>query len=426
MNRILPSEQLKQEIEDLLAGRLEGADDLLSELIRKGTQKLLQESLEQEAKDYLGRDYYERKTCERKGYRNGYEPKRLKTAEGLINLLMPQIRNTDEPYRRQLLDKISGQSEEFKRLVTEMYVRGLSTRDIESVFQNEEGQSYLSKSAVSEITDSLNDDYEAFIARDLSQYDVVYLFVDAVYESLRLNYAAKEGLFCAWGILSNGHKVMLHLALGNRESSENWKEFFEHMQRRGLRVPLLIISDGNPGMLNAIDASFPLSKRQRCLFHKLSNIANKLPKEGLDEVMPEIRSCYYAQDQELARQLAIKIIDRFAKKYPSAMKCFQDDFEACIAFLEFPKGHHKFIRTTNLLERCFEEQKRRTKVIPRFLGEQSAIKLVFATLIRVSERWRKIKMTSFDLALLRNIRSLYSKHQAADANEEFISMKLAA
>lgn len=425
MNRILPSEQLKKEIEDLLAGRSEGIEDLLSELIRKGTQKLLQESLEQEAKDYLGRDYYERKVEERKGYRNGYEPKRLKTAEGLIHLLMPQLRDTEQPYRSELLERVSGQSEELKRLVTEMYVRGLSTRDIESVFQNEEGKSYLSKSAVSEITDSLNDDYEAFIARDLSQYDVVYLFVDAVYESLRLNYAAKEGLFCAWGILSNGHKVMLHLALGNRESSENWKEFFEHMQRRGLRIPLLTVSDGNPGVLNAIEASFPLSKRQRCLFHKLSNIANKLPQEGLDEVMPEIRSCYYAQDQEQARLMAAKLIDCFAQKYPSAIKCFQDDFEACIAFLEFPKGHHKFIRTTNLLERCFEEQKRRTKVIPRFLGEQSAIKLVFATLIRVSERWRKIKMTSFDLALLRNIRCLYGKHQA-DTNEEFISMKLAA
>ena len=181
MSRILPSEQLKQEIEDLLAGRSEGAENLLSELIRKGTQKLLQESLEQEAKDHLGRDYYERKACDSKGYRNGYEPKRLKTGEGLIKLFMPQLRDTKEPYRSKLIDKISGQSEELKRLVTEMYVRGLSTRDIESVFQNEEGKSYLSKSAVSELTDSLNDDYEAFIARDLSQYDLVYLFIDAVY-----------------------------------------------------------------------------------------------------------------------------------------------------------------------------------------------------------------------------------------------------
>ena len=216
---------------------------------------------------------------------------------------------------------------------------------------------------------------------------------------------------------------MLHIGLGNRESFENWREFFRHMVSRGLRIPLLVVSDGAPGLIKAVAECFPENRRQRCLFHKVSNIRNKLPQEAIDEVLPQIKSAYYQTEEEIARLYASKLIDTYAGKYPSAIKCFQEDFEACLQHMHFPAGHQKQLTTTNLLERSFEEQKRRTKVIPRFFDEKSCLKLVYATMVRVSQKWRRVKMSDYDLTILRNLRKLYGWEEN---DEGYISKKAAA
>ena len=276
MEKIQPSDRISKEISELLQGGCDKSEDLLTLLINKSVRKIIQESLEQEIRDYLGRDYFERNANSRKGYRNGYEPKTLKTAEGPMHIEVPQLRNTDSPYRSELLKHIRTRSSELERLATEMYVRGLSTRDIEDTFKRDDGACLISKDGVSQITASLTEEYKRFCQRDLSNYDVVYLFVDGVYESLRLTFGAKEAILCAWGILSDGRKMLFHIALGNKECYDSWNDFFRNMISRGLRMPLLVISDGAPGLIKAIDSCFPKSKWQRCLVHKLRNIANKL------------------------------------------------------------------------------------------------------------------------------------------------------
>jgi len=128
---------------------------------------------------------------------------------------------------------LRGNSDVLEYLVTQMYSRGLSTRDVEDAFRDPlTGEMLLSRSAVSEITDSLWDDYKAFCERDLSQFPVEYLFVDAIYESLRRQGNVKEALLCAWGICRDGRKVLLHLELGNKESTVAWRDFFRAMQAR--------------------------------------------------------------------------------------------------------------------------------------------------------------------------------------------------
>ncbi|MBK9335018.1 MAG: IS256 family transposase [Ignavibacteria bacterium] len=370
--------------------------------------------------------YYERRSEEEpaEGYRNGYETRKFKTAEGKIAVEVPQLRNTDEPHSSQILKLLGQRTAELERLVTEMYVRGLSTRDVEDLLKTQDGELLLNRSSVSEVTSSLNEEYQKFINRDLSRYDLIYLFVDGVYESLRRISGRKEAILCAWGILATGEKIMLHLSLGNKENYESWKEFFREMLSRGLRVPMLVISDGAPGLTKAIDDCFPESMRQRCIAHKLRNISNKLNDQGQEELMPLIRNVYYSTSEKVAKLSATEIINEYSSTYPAAIKCFQEDLDCCVNFMKFPKGHYQFIRTTNLLERTFEEQKRRTKVIPRFFDEKSCIKLVFGTLIRVSNKWKRIKMNQLDLTLLKNMRSLFGWKDNSDDN--FISKKYAA
>jgi putative transposase len=424
MKKVPPSEQVSKEIKAILAGQIGANEDLLDVVIEKSVQMVVQKVLEQEVQDYLGRGYYERSDESREGYRNGYEPKRVKSAEGEIPLKVPQVRDSGETYRSEVVKQLSRMSPQLKHLAVEMYARGLSTRDIEEAFRDpQSGRRMLSKDAVSELTEELWEEYEQFCQRDLSGYDVVYLFADAVYESLRQQAGMKEAILCCWGITSGGHKVLLHIGLGNKESYQSWVEFFRHMIARGLRMPLLVVSDGAPGLIKAIAECFPESRRGRCLFHKLQNIRNKLPQAAIEEVLPKFRSAYYQTDQEMAKLYAAKLIDEYTASYPSAVKCFQDDFDACIQHMAFPAGHHKHLRTTNILERGFLEQKRRTKTIPRFFTEKSCLKLVYATMIRASQKWRRIKMSEFDLSLLRNLRMLYGWKE----NESgFISKETAA
>jgi transposase-like protein len=406
MNRIPPSQTIRKKTEELLNQGLAGEGDVTGLIFRLGVERLAQELLEQEVTDYLEREHYQRRRPEQehRGYRNGYEPRRIRTAEGEIRVQMPQVRDAPQTYRSQLMTFLRGNSEVLERLAVEMYARGLSTRDIEAALAEATGDHLLSRTAVSQITEVLWADYEAFAERDLSGFEVEYLFLDAVYESLRKQAGLKEGVLVAWAICTDGRKVLLHLALGNKESYHNWLDFLRGMVARGLQAPIQTTTDGSPGLIRAVEEVFAHSLRQRCLAHKTRNVLDKVPDSARHEVKAMVQASYYAPNQDVARMIAAEVLDTYQNRYPAAMRSFQDDWEACIAYLRCPAVHHKRIRTTNLLERSFLEERRRTKVIPRFFTEKSCIKLVFATLWRASQRWQGVKMSEFERQQLKLLR----------------------
>jgi putative transposase len=407
MNRIPPSEKIRKQINRIMQGDWENEEDLITKLLHLGAQRIAQEVLEQEVTDYLGRDHYEhqREGQEHRGYRNGYRQAAMDTAEGRVPLQVPQVRESPEPYRSKLIEFLRGNSDVLERLAVEMYTRGLSTRDIEDAFQEVTGDMLLSRTAVSALTDQLWADYEAFCERDLSCFQVEYLFLDGVYESLRRLAGVKEGILVAWGICRDGQKVLLHMALGSKESYSAWQSLFRDMQGRGLNVPVLIATDGAPGLIRAVEEAWPKSLRQRCLAHKMRNVIDKVPDHASAEVKAMVKSAYYAPNREVAEMIAKDLMDRYQDLYPSAMKAFTDDLEACWAYLRCPSIHHRRIRTTNVLERAFVEQKRRTKVIPGFWTEKSCLKLVFATLWQTSQRWRGVRMSEFEQQQLLQLRA---------------------
>jgi putative transposase len=409
MRKVPPSDVLRDEINRSLADGVQDGTDLLSHLAHLGLGYLVQQALEQEQEDFLGRGRYERRG-EGIGdrpprYRNGYEQGTLRTAEGEVGVRVPQVRGiSSSPYRSRLMEFLGGNSEALERLVVEMYARGLSTRDVEECFRDEiSGELMISRSAVSEITDRLWEDYRAFCERDLSGIEVEYLFLDAVYESLR-RYGAKEGILAAWCITTEGRKALLHLAVGNKESEACWVGFLRDMVGRGLRMPTSVTSDGAPGLVNAIEEVFSKSLRVRCWYHKMSNIRSKLPAEGAEEVLAHARAVRDAPTHEAGEAQAASLIERFGEIYPAAIKSFAEDLEASLAHLKLPVRHRINVRTTNLLERSFVEERRRTKVIPRLMGEKSAMKLVFATLIRVSERWSRVSISELERQQLKLLR----------------------
>ena len=270
MERIPASERTREKLKALMEGRSEAADSR-SELVRQAARLIFEEALEGEARDTLGRDYYARGASPGSGYRNGYRTGREKSAEGTIEYSAPQIAVRAEPLDSRIRKAIAGRTEALETLAVEMYARGLSTRDIEALFCDGAGKSLLSRTAVSEVTERLWAEHQAFASRDLSEFEVLYLFVDGIAERLHPG-RPREAVLSAWGIVSDGKKVLLGLAPGTKEDTASCKEFLQDLRRRGLGDPLLVTSDGAPGLVRAIEECFPRSLRQRCLAHKMRNL----------------------------------------------------------------------------------------------------------------------------------------------------------
>jgi putative transposase len=410
MERIPASERTREQLKALMEGKAEAIESN-SDLVRLAARLIIEEALEGEAEDALGRGYYARGAAPGAGYRNGYRTGRLKSAKGPIEYSAPQIADRDEPFRSRIRALLGKRTAELEALAVEMYARGLSTRDIEALLADESGHSLLSRTAVSEITERLWAEYEAFASRDLSEFEVVYLFVDGIAERLHLG-QPREAVLAAWGILADGQKALLHLAPGTKEDTASCREFFQDMRRRGLPDPLLVVSDGAPGVIRAIEECFPRALRQRCLAHKIRNLQGKVPDDVWPEFHARARACYQAASPALSRLLRDDIVATYGGDLPSAVACLNDDFEACIAHLRFPLAHRRAIRTTNLLERLFGKERRRTKVIPHAFGERAVLKLMYAALIRAAERWRGIRTTEFEHRQLRAIRDELDRDHA--------------
>jgi transposase-like protein len=215
----------------------------------------------------------------------------MKTAAGMVEFAAPQVRETAEPFVSGIRQNLAGRTGALEDLAVGLYARGLSTRDIEDAFTDEAGRRLLSRAAVSEITERLWAEYEAFTTRDLDEYRVVYLFVDGIAERLRAG-QAREAVLAAWGIGEDGRKVLLHLMAGSKEDTETVRAFFQDMRGRGLGDPLLVVCDGAPGIIRAIEECFPRSARQRCLAHRMRNLAVKVPTDLWPEFKARASACY--------------------------------------------------------------------------------------------------------------------------------------
>ena len=190
--------------------------------------------------------------------------------------------------------------------------------------------------------------------------------------------------------------MLLRLMAGSKEDAETVTAFFEDMKMRGLNDPLLVTSDGAPGIIKAIEVCFPRAARQRCLAHRMRNLAAKVPEDVWPDFKARVQAAYQAPSRAIARELAAGIVADYGREQERGVACFMDDFEACIAHLRFPVTHRRAIRTTNLLERLFVEERRRLKIIPNAFGERPVLKLMFGALIRAAERWRSVKVTEFE------------------------------
>ena len=424
MEKVAPSERFRSELDEVLAGVGEEHDPV--EIVgRLGARLILQQALEDEVSEFLGRSRYER-AGETVSHRNGHEPKTIKTTSGSMDLERPRVRDAKKlGFQSRILGKGVARTHALESLVISSFLRGLSTRDVEAALKETFEEPIASKSTVSRICEDTRERYRQWCRRRLDEHDIVYCFLDAVYLKLRPDDQPAEGVLVCWGVTLEGRKILLGLALGSRESYESWLSFGRDMISRGMRSPALVIADGAPGIWKAVQELWPRALAQRCTVHALRNVTSKLPERHHAEVKARWWKAFdeARSPAEVSRDLRGIIAD-YKAAYPSAMAVIERDLDALAVHLRFPSEHRKRIRTTNLLERTFVEVRRRTKVIGRFPGETSALSLIWAVLELSSRGWRGVRMNPKTVAEIERLRRQLRENptpQAVTDTEEVIA-----
>jgi putative transposase len=413
-SRVSPVERLRAQIDEVFdqAGDLAGA---IEQVARLGAQLLLQAALEAEVSTFLGRDRYQRAAATddaRAGMRNGYAPTTVKTTAGPVTLSRPKLRGTTEAFASQLFGVGVTRTHALEALVIAGFVRGLSTRDVEAALSESLGpDATVSRSTVSRICEEIKDQFEAWSRRRLDGLRLDYLFLDGSHVMYHLN-AAAEPVLAAWGIDTDGKPVFVGIQAASAESGDAWAGFLSDLGERGLACPLLVISDGAPGLIGAVERTMGAALRQRCLIHRGRNILAKVPNNAQAQVKADYWAIFDVPDTVAPGPDAVGYaqarIESFARRwrdsYPAAVRGLLHDRDSLTVYLRCPREHWQRIRHSNFIERTFGETRRRVKVIGRLPGEHSCLSLVWAVLDRASRGWRGFTTTAAGLRLLQDLR----------------------
>ena len=257
-----------------------------------------------------------------------------------------------------------------------------------------------------EDVEELKERFERFRRRDLYEIRLVALFLDATFIAVRPD-GPKEGVQVAWGFTEDGERVLLSVSLGMRESFEDWQAFGRDLISRGLGAPMLIVADGAPGLVKAIEQCWPASDRQRCCVHRARNLYAKVPDRDRERVK---HAYWQALDDAIsetdAKRRLQALVDELDKGgFTAASRCLADDLDALVVHLRYPVRHRRRWRSTNLLECSLGEVKRRTKVMGRFPGETSCLTLVWAVLdLLITHQTNGINFNALDRQRLKRAR----------------------
>src|SRR3954467_5462315 len=328
-----PSAEIEAQIDQLLAvGVGEDPHAALSQLAKLGARLIIQRAVEEEFDAWLGRARYERRPESETGMRNGFRARTLQTAEGELSVEIPQVREAAAPFVSKLFPRGTKllRTEPLKALVIGAFVRGLSMRDVESLCE-EAGLGSVSKATASRLCTELRDRFQAFQRRDLYEIRLVSLFLDATFLAVRPS-GPKEGVLVAWGFTDTGERVLLSVMLGMRESYEDWQALGRDLIARGLGAPMLIVADGAPGLIKAIEHCWPDSDRQHCTVHRVRNLIAKLPERDRDRVR---RSYWQALDDAInerdAKQRLQALVDELETgRFSAAARCLAGDLDALV------------------------------------------------------------------------------------------------
>ena len=334
---------------------------------------------------HLNASKYER-TEGRAGYANGYKPKTITTGSGKIQLQIPQVRGSDRPFYPKSLERGSRSDRALRMAVAEMYVKGVSTRKVQSIF-SELCDVNITADQVSRATQELDAELSNWRNRPIGEVKV--LFLDATYHKVRMDgIVVPMATFIVTGVLADGHRSVLAVDSEQSESEVHWRKVLTGLKERGMHGVQLIISDNHDGLKAARQATLPGIPWQRCQMHLQQNAQAYVTKASLKgEVASDIRSVFNARSLEDARRLLAEIVEKYSKTQSKLSAWMEDNIPEGLTVFSFPEQVRQFLRTNNPAENLNRQIKQRTQLIPAFPNVDSLLRLVSAICVEISDDW---------------------------------------
>lgn len=372
----------------------------LDELAREGARRMLVAALETEVQDYVAARRHERDEDGRAlVVRNGKAKERtVICGAGAISVQAPRVndkRVDDEGRRHKFTSKIlppyMRKSPKIAEVLPVLYLRGLSTGDFREALPVLLGEDAagLSPTSITRLTESWEAEYRAFRERDLSDRDYVYVWADGVHFNIRL----EEDRLCTLvliGVRPDGTKELIAVEDGYRESTESWLTVLRDLDRRGMSAPVLAVGDGALGFWAALREVWPETREQRCWFHRLGNVLDKLPKRLQPKAKRLLREIMNADTRAHAEEGIAQFVAEYGTKYPKSVTSLCRDQDKLLTLFDFPAEHWRHLRTTNVVESPFATVRLRQRVTKGAGSRTKGLTMAFKLLEMSQGRWRRL------------------------------------
>jgi len=368
--------------------------ETLEDFAREGVQQLLQQILEEEVKQLLGRARSERRSLvdAQPGYRNGFgKPRKLTLSNGTITLQRPRVRGMEQRFVSRVLPLFQRRTKAVGQLLPQLYLHGLAEGDFDLALRGLLGDGApLSPPTIARLKAVWQAEYDTWCLRSLHELEVVYLWVDGIYVKAGLE-KEKAALLTVIAALRDGRKVVLAVSPGHRESTDTWSAILRDLKQRGLNCPKLVVGDGHLGIWGALANVFPEAKEQRCWNHRIMNILDKISKRQQAQARVLLTRIPYAKTQEEAEKLKREFQAWCRKRHlEEAADLLDRDWERMLTFYGFPQEHWQHLRTTNIVESPFAVVRLRTTAAKRYKKVTNATAVIWKTLLVAEQSFERL------------------------------------
>ena len=369
--------------------------DLVTQLIKDGAVRLIAEAIEIEVQTFINAVSEQLADGRPRVVRNGYLPERsIMTGVGGVNVKVPRVRDRGDGsigFKSALIPPYMRRTATIEKVLPLLYLKGVSENDFGEVLSPIFGPSAknLSPGVISRLKSAWEEEQLAWSKRPLSDKQYVYWWVDGIGFPARDE--ERRCVLVVLGVNAQGQKELIALEDGFRESTESWLDLLRNLRDRGIVPPKLVIGDGALGFWGAVTDVFPEAKHQRCWFHKMGNVLDKLPKSQQSKAKSMLQEIWMAATRKDAYAAFDAFIAEYEAKYPKATECLKKDKVPLLTFYDFPAEHWVHIRTTNPIESTFATVRNRTYKVKGAFSSKTIVMMTFKLMQSAQKRWIRLR-----------------------------------
>jgi len=357
-----------------------GENGLLKRLIKDVIENMMQAEMD----EYLGRKKNERSDEEDPDYRNGYRQKSIKSSVGEFEVDIPRDRKGS--FHPKVVENYQSTCGEFDRKIIGMYAKGMTVRDIQAQIKDVYGVD-VSPDFISNVTDKVMAGVNDWQNRVLDRiYPILYM--DAISYKVRDDgKITNRAAYICLGINTEGYKDILGIWIGENEGTKFWLSVCNELKARGVQDILMACVDGLKGLPDAIKTVFPDVDIQTCIIHQIRNTMKYIGSNDKKEFMKDLKTVYKAATEEAAVRNLELLENKWGKKYSVVISSWYNNWENLSTFFKYPADIRRIIYTTNTLEGFNRQLRKVTKSKSIFPHDDALKKSLYLATMDIMKKW---------------------------------------